>query len=127
MWAAHKILKEDDARSEPIQSAGFEQCSFVGLRRRGGLVIWFLLAAWIFFGGAEYMGLLLAMVSGFFLMAIGIPFALCLVWGRHRPGAPHEERNLFAEWASGELRRASATPWGRQSKSSCPPPPPQLV
>ena len=70
-------------------------------------MIWFLLAAWIFFGGAEYMCLLLAMVSGFFLMAMGIPFALWLVWGRHRPGAPHEERNLFAEWASGQFETAT--------------------
>jgi hypothetical protein len=68
-----------------------------------GLVLWFVLSAWISFGGAEYMGLLLAVVSGFFLMAAAIPFTLWCTWQNHRPDRTHEDRTPFREWAAGEF------------------------
>jgi hypothetical protein len=109
MWAAPGILQEDDmtrdlSRHNRPVSNNVHPLVYAAV---AGLVIWFVLAAWIFFGGAEYMGLLLAMVTGFFLMAMGIPFALWLVWRKHRPGGPHEERSAFVEWASGQFETAT--------------------
>jgi len=68
-----------------------------------GSVLWFVLSAWIFFGGAEYMGLLLAVVSGFFLMAAAIPFVLWCVWQKYRPVPAREDRRSFRQWVSGEF------------------------
>jgi hypothetical protein len=68
-----------------------------------GLVLWFVLAAWIFFGHAEYMSLLLAVVSGFFLMTAAIPFILWRVWRKHSPDAVHESRISFHDWVSGQF------------------------
>lgn len=68
-----------------------------------GLIAWFVLLAWIFFGGAEYMSLLLAVVSGFFLMAVAIPFVLWRVGRKHLPGPAEEDQISFRDWASGEF------------------------
>jgi hypothetical protein len=68
-----------------------------------GLVLWFVLGAWIFFGRAEYMDLLLAVVSGFFLITAAIPFILWRVRRKHSPDAAHEPRSSFRDWASGQL------------------------
>jgi hypothetical protein len=37
------------------------------------LALWFVLSAWMFFGSANHMGLILAMVCVLFIMAIGVP------------------------------------------------------
>ena len=49
-----------------------------------GLVVWFAASAWTFFSAAEHMGLLLAVVTGFFFMVIAIPLAIWLVWRKNR-------------------------------------------
>jgi hypothetical protein len=41
-----------------------------------GLLVWFVAAAWLLFGGAGYVGLALTMVSVLVFMAIVIPAAL---------------------------------------------------
>jgi hypothetical protein len=67
-----------------------------------GAVVLFVILAWIFFGGAGYVRLLLTVVSGLFFMVLAIPFALWLTWQRHREpeeGDPISSR----EWASGEF------------------------
>jgi hypothetical protein len=69
-----------------------------------GLVAWFVLGGWIFFGGAAYMGLALTVISGFFLMVALIPLLLWLVWLRHGTGPSHRES--FREWFSGDLDTA---------------------
>lgn len=46
-----------------------------------GLLIWFVIAAWLLFGGSGYIELALAMISVLVLMAIAIPLAL---WRTHR-------------------------------------------
>ncbi len=69
-----------------------------------GMVAWFVLGAWIFFGGAAHMGLMLAVVSGFFLMAASIPFVLWRVWLRHGTGQSNQES--FREWLAGDFDSA---------------------
>ena len=69
-----------------------------------GLVLWFVVSAWAFFGGEGYTELLLAVVSGFFLIAVAIPAALWLVWQRHQDSdAARGEHMSLHDWASGEL------------------------
>jgi hypothetical protein len=41
-----------------------------------GLLIWFVIAAWLLFGGSGYIELALAMISVLVFMAIAIPLAL---------------------------------------------------
>jgi hypothetical protein len=64
-----------------------------------GLLIWFVIAAWLFFGGSGYIELALAMISVLVFMAMAIPLAL---WRAH----------LTAQRAAGLSRtteQASAT------------------
>lgn len=67
-----------------------------------GLVLWFVLFAWVFFGGPGYTDLALVVVSGFFLMAMGIPFTLWLVWRKYHVGDDGDHPSLRT-WAAGEL------------------------
>jgi hypothetical protein len=41
-----------------------------------GLLVWFVIAAWLLFGGSGYVELALAMISVLVFMAIAIPLAL---------------------------------------------------
>ena len=69
-----------------------------------GLVVCFAASAWTFFSAAEYMELLLAVVTGFFFMAIAIPFAIWLVWRKNQdPDAMRDESMSLRAWASGEF------------------------
>jgi hypothetical protein len=41
-----------------------------------GLALWFVVSAWVFFGSAFHMGLILAIVCVLFIMAFGVPYIL---------------------------------------------------
>jgi len=57
-----------------------------------GLVLWLVLAAWGF-AGPDYSDLSLTIITGFFLMVLGIPFVLWRVWRANRdPAAMPDER-----------------------------------
>jgi hypothetical protein len=67
-------------------------------------VLWFVVSAWAFFGDGEYMGLLLAVVGGFFFMAVAIPWALWLIWRRYQGSDGAREKGIsLRDWASGEF------------------------
>ncbi|MBI4367138.1 MAG: hypothetical protein HY543_09995 [Deltaproteobacteria bacterium] len=69
-----------------------------------GLALWFVLSAWVFFGGWDYMGLALTVVSGFFLMAMAIPLLLWLTWRRNREaGRAESGSGTFRHWAAGDF------------------------
>jgi hypothetical protein len=69
-----------------------------------GLVAWFALAAWILFDRQDDIGLPLAMVSVLLLMAVLVPWALSLVWKRHRdPHQRHPTRISFHDWRIGDF------------------------
>ena len=78
-----------------------------------GLGLWFVVAVWVVFGGYQDMELPLWVVSGLFLMAVGIPSAIWLTWWRHgdaQGGKPPPLR----DWAAGDFdtaegRRQAAT------------------
>jgi hypothetical protein len=66
-----------------------------------GCLMWFVLFAWIFFGGTGYADFALVVVSGFFLMAMAIPFALWLVHRKYEGDA--ERVPSLREWAAGDF------------------------
>ena len=68
-----------------------------------GLALWFVLGAWIFAGGGK-TDYLLVIVSGVFLLTLGIP-ALLARAQRDRPGAPErgDVGGRFSDWVSREV------------------------
>jgi hypothetical protein len=83
-----------------------------------GLLIWFVIAAWLLFGGSGYIELVLSMVSVLVFMAIAIPLALrrtTLTAQRSNASSPATEQTSEAldEW----LRRRFAT-WTDHEKGS---------
>jgi hypothetical protein len=66
-----------------------------------GLIVWFVLAVWGF-GTEGYADWLLAVVSGFVLIAVAIPLILAGVARRNRDEAA-EKSEAFGEWAKGEF------------------------
>jgi hypothetical protein len=85
---------------EPKRSAHMHPVVYWGM---AGSVAWFVAAAWISLGGSGYVGLLLAVVTGFFVIAAAIPFTLWLTWHRHQPASAHAAAPSFRDWAAGEL------------------------
>ena len=69
-----------------------------------GLVVWFVLAAWAFFDDSGYTGLLLAVVSGVFFMAVAIP-SILLRAGRKAggDGSIHASQMSFRDWLAGQF------------------------
>jgi hypothetical protein len=66
------------------------------------LAVWFVLGAWIFAGGGA-TDFLLVIVSGVFLVTLGIPTLLTLT-GRGRQGRRERESAIqFGDWASREV------------------------
>jgi hypothetical protein len=79
-----------------------------------GLALSFVVSAWVFFGRALHMGLILAIVCVLFTMAIGVPFILWRAGERARrsetkPAAPPTEP--FGAW----IRRDFSTWTGNQT------------
>jgi hypothetical protein len=70
-----------------------------------GLLVWFVIAAWLLFGGAGYIDLALAMVSVLVFMAITIPWA---IW---RAGVAARRRDAAANGAEPEAGDASPGPF----------------
>jgi hypothetical protein len=74
-----------------------------------GLLIWFVIAAWLLFGGAGYIDLALAMFSLLVFMALAIPWA---IW---RAGVPARRRDAAAGSAepagAADARGETFTTW----------------
>jgi hypothetical protein len=69
-----------------------------------GLVVWYVLAAWLLFDRKDDIGLLLAMVSILLLVAVLIPLSLAFVWKRHRlPHQSHPHQLSFHDWSAGDF------------------------
>ena len=83
-----------------------------------GLLIWFVVAAWLLFGGSGYIELALTMISVLVFMAIAIPLALSRAslntrrWDSAADGAGKTSESL-GTWLRGQF----AT-WTDQEKCS---------
>lgn len=73
-----------------------------------GLAVWFLIAIWVFFYGAVYTGILLAVVTGLVAITVAIPALLWLAWkkaGGHVDDP--SRRESLHDWAAGEFQTNS--------------------
>jgi len=72
-----------------------------------GLAVWLLVSAWVFFGGAGYIELALAMISVLVFMTIAIPLMLSRAAAARTseapPDAPSAPPESFDRWLRGEL------------------------
>jgi len=75
----------------------------------GAAVLWFVLAVWAF-SGQGYADYLLAIVSGFFVVAVAIPSILWHVGkakdvreSAHENDAVHDNKRSFREWAAADF------------------------
>jgi len=70
-------------------------------RLLAGLAAWFVLSAWLFAGGG-HTDLVLGVVTGLFVMSVGIPSMLARIRRFHRP--PSVERpERFEQWAERDV------------------------
>jgi hypothetical protein len=70
-----------------------------------GLAVVFLAGAWSFFGSGHYTGLVLVVVTLFFIFAVGIPGELGRIWTNHHgeAGRPQAPPVPFRRWLRGEF------------------------
>ena len=89
-----------------------------------GLVVWFALSAWILFdhrfGKPGEVSLSLTMVSVLLFMAVLLPWALSLIWRRHRmpyegegKGEGQAKDIVFRDWRGGDVEV-----WGSKLRST---------
>jgi hypothetical protein len=69
------------------------------------LALWLMVSAWIFFGSeGQYAAYSVAIATGLFLIAGGIPFVIWRVWRRNTPdGAAEPPAVAFSDWWRGEV------------------------
>jgi hypothetical protein len=78
------------------------------------LTVWLVLSIWVFFDRGAYVELTLAMITVFFVIAVGIPLLIWKTWQHHAPAdETREPDEPFAAWAS----QSFATRTGRLSGS----------
>ena len=69
-----------------------------------GLVVWFVLSAWVLFDRQRDTELPLVMVSVLLFIAVLTPYALWRVWRRDRePRLVRENAGAFSDWAFGQV------------------------
>jgi hypothetical protein len=86
-----------------INTAASDDLPAIVYTAAAGAALLFLALAWIFFGEWSHMGLVLAIVTVFFLMALGIPFALWLAWRKDRAPESVEEPMALRQWAASDF------------------------
>jgi hypothetical protein len=65
-----------------------------------GLTVWLVLSIWFLFGGGAYVGLILAMITVFFVIVTGIPILIWLTWRRRAAHPEHPPEESFRSWAA---------------------------
>jgi hypothetical protein len=77
-----------------------------------GLAVWLVVAVWVFFSGSgSYTSLALAVVTGFIVVAVGLPLILSRV-GR---GGTQRHPVPYRDWAHGEFEVWDAHLGGRDA------------
>jgi hypothetical protein len=75
-----------------------------------GLVLCFVVSAWVFFDRQADVGWLLAVASGLLLLAIVLPSILWRVWRKYdRPASSEGETPPFRDWAAGEFNASDSS------------------
>ena len=64
------------------------------------LTLWLVLSIWFLFDRGAYVGLILAMITVFFVIFAGIPAALWLTWRRNAERDEQRDPQTYREWSS---------------------------
>jgi hypothetical protein len=80
-----------------------------------GLALWLVLAAWLFFSGPDYSRIVLVVVSGLALTAIGISYVLWRISWKHGATRIPGEEEPFHDWRTGEFQTWQARLEGREA------------
>lgn len=80
-----------------------------------GLLVWFVIAAWLLFGGSDYIGLALAMISVLVFMTIAIPLAL---WRTHLTAQRSSRTTEQGSETLDKWLRGQFATWTDQEKGS---------
>src|SRR5581483_409911 len=78
-----------------------------------GLVLWFVLSAWLLFDRGGYTGLSLTFVTVLLFIAVGLPWVLSRAWRQFQSPEQHTQEASFHDWKSGDL-----TVWGARLRNS---------
>lgn len=79
-----------------------------------GLIAWFALMAWVLFDRASDVNLSLIFVTVLFVVAIGLPWTLSLIWRKFQmPHEGHPKPTSFHDWTHGDL-----AVWGARLRAS---------
>jgi hypothetical protein len=82
-------------------STGLHPAIYLGLV---GLCLWLIVSAWAFFGSeGQYAGFSVAVATGFFLIACGIPFVMWRVWRSNARDGADDRPRAFSDWWRGEM------------------------
>ena len=64
-----------------------------------GLTLWLVLSIWFFFGDGANVGLILAMITVFFIIVTGIQTLIWLSWRHNAPSAAEAHAERYHDWA----------------------------
>ncbi len=65
-----------------------------------GLALWLVLSIWFLFDRGAYVGLILAMITVFFVIFVGIPASLWQTWRRNAGPDEQPDPEAYREWSS---------------------------
>ena len=68
-----------------------------------GLVVWLVISIWAFFDRGAYISLILAMITMFFVIVVGIPMLIWVTW-RRNTSAIGERSDSLGAWLAQEFR-----------------------
>jgi high-affinity Fe2+/Pb2+ permease len=88
----------------PLKHSASDHLHPMIYRAMAALAAWFVLSAWLLFGGGdEYFELSLGIVSVFLLIVVAIPFVLWLSWWKFEGARAGPRRERFREWIAGDF------------------------
>jgi fatty acid desaturase len=95
------MASPDDSRNTPVFN-GLHPAIYKAL---AALALWFVIAAWIFFGAKGYYAAFsAAVVTGFFVIAAAIPYVIWRTWRAHaQPEEPDLSHTSFSDWWRGQV------------------------
>jgi hypothetical protein len=68
-----------------------------------GFALWFVLGSWGFIASTGYIGLSLAVVTVFIVIAVAIPFQLWRIWHKNTTRADPENRASLGHWLTRDV------------------------
>jgi len=94
----------------PQNQAPQEKLHPIVYRLMVGLAAWIVLSIWLLFDRGSYVGLILAVITTFFLIAVGIPLIIAFTWRHNSDARERSEHAIrFHEWLACEFTTCTGT------------------